>query len=220
MLLRVDVLERIAAGEVDLVFRLWRKPTVKVGGRLRTALGELAIVSVDEIDPAEITDDQAVRAGFASADQARRSLEPRPVRASPNGTASAAKTGRGRTAKPDASSRPYRITVRFSGVDPRTALREDVDPEAIAAVITKLAAMDRRSARGAWTRRTLALIEAWPARRAPELAQMEQMDTVAFKTDVRKLKELGLTISLSVGYTLSPRGEAVIRAARSGSAYS
>ena len=33
-----------------------------------------------------------------------------------------------------------------------------------------------------------------------------------FKTDVRKLKELGLTESLEVGYRLSPRGEAVLRA--------
>ena len=73
MLLRIDVLERIVGGEIDLVFRLWRKPTVKVGGRLRTALGELAIDAVDEIDPTTITDAEAVRAGFGSADDVRRS---------------------------------------------------------------------------------------------------------------------------------------------------
>ena len=33
-----------------------------------------------------------------------------------------------------------------------------------------------------------------------------------FKLDVRKLKELGLTESLPVGYRLSPRGHAVLRA--------
>ena len=33
-----------------------------------------------------------------------------------------------------------------------------------------------------------------------------------FKRDVRKLKEMGLTISLLVGYELSPRGEAYLRA--------
>ena len=33
----------------------------------------------------------------------------------------------------------------------------------------------------------------------------------AFKRDVRKLKNLGLTISLEVGYRLSPRGEAYLR---------
>jgi hypothetical protein len=33
----------------------------------------------------------------------------------------------------------------------------------------------------------------------------------AFKLNVRKLKELGLTESLDIGYRLSPRGEAVMR---------
>ena len=32
----------------------------------------------------------------------------------------------------------------------------------------------------------------------------------AFKRDVRKLKELGLTRSLEVGYELSPRGRAYL----------
>jgi len=31
-----------------------------------------------------------------------------------------------------------------------------------------------------------------------------------FKRDVRRLKELGLTVSLSVGYELSPRGQAFL----------
>jgi hypothetical protein len=33
---------------------------------------------------------------------------------------------------------------------------------------------------------------------------------VSFKRDVRKLKELGLTESLEVGYRLSPRGAALL----------
>jgi hypothetical protein len=36
-------------------------------------------------------------------------------------------------------------------------------------------------------------------------------ERLPFKADVRKLKALGLTISLDVGYRLSPRGEAVLR---------
>ena len=35
-------------------------------------------------------------------------------------------------------------------------------------------------------------------------------DTQPFKVDVRKLKNLGLTYSLPVGYRLSPRGRAVL----------
>ena len=37
-------------------------------------------------------------------------------------------------------------------------------------------------------------------------------DMLSFKRDVRRLKELGLTESLEVGYRLSPRGEAATRA--------
>jgi hypothetical protein len=200
VLLRLDHLDRIVAGEIDIVYRLWRKPTVKAGGRLRTARGELAIDAVDQIDPVTISDGDARRAGFASAKHARASVAPRPVAASP---------GRARTAKPDETSRVYRVTVRFAGEDPRAALREDVSADAVAAVVAKLDYIDRRSARGPWTRRTLDLIAAWPGRRAPELAEMEGMETLAFKNDVRKLKELGLTISLSTGYEVSPRGDAV-----------
>ncbi len=53
----------------------------------------------------------------------------------------------------------------------------------------------------------LELIRARPATRAPDLAASLGRETKAFKTDVRKLKTLGLTESLVVGYRLSPRGE-------------
>ena len=36
------------------------------------------------------------------------------------------------------------------------------------------------------------------------------MEKLKFKQDVRRLKELGLTESLDIGYQLSPRGEAVL----------
>jgi hypothetical protein len=36
-------------------------------------------------------------------------------------------------------------------------------------------------------------------------------ETAPFKRDVRKLKELGLTESLPVGYRISPRGMAVLK---------
>ena len=221
MLVRRDVLDAIVAGTVDTQFRLWRKPTVKAGGRLRTVVGELTILSVDEIDltdPACITADDAKRAGFASVNDVRASLAPRPAPTSKSaksakpggGSEQQPSTSRGRTAKPDESSRQYRVRLRFEGADSRTALREDVSPAALDAVIAKLDAADARSERGPWTQRTLTLIDTWPGRRAPELAEMEGRETMPFKNDVRKLKELGLTISLAVGYELSPRGRAVL----------
>jgi hypothetical protein len=46
--------------------------------------------------------------------------------------------------------------------------------------------------------------------RAGDLAAAAGREQPAFKTDVRKLKELGLTESLEVGYRLSPRGRALL----------
>ena len=44
-----------------------------------------------------------------------------------------------------------------------------------------------------------------------DLAASLGMEKLPFKRDVRKLKELGLTESLPVGYRLSPRGRAYLR---------
>ena len=172
MLVRRDALEAIVAGKIDTQYRLWRKPTVRAGGRLRTVLGELMIVSVELIEPSSITDADACRAGFVSANEARASLLPRPVKTGTKGGEPATSApGRGRTAKPDETSQPYRIVVRFEGVDSRLALREDVRPEAITAVTTQLAAIDARSTRGPWTTRTLGLIGRWPGRRRLDLTR-------------------------------------------------
>jgi biotin operon repressor len=47
--------------------------------------------------------------------------------------------------------------------------------------------------------------------RAQDLAEGLGLEKQAFKNDVRKLKGLGLTISHSPGYELSPRGMALLR---------
>ena len=49
-----------------------------------------------------------------------------------------------------------------------------------------------------------------PAIRAGDLADEVGRERLPFKADVRKLKNLGLTISLGVGYELSPRGQAYL----------
>jgi hypothetical protein len=53
--------------------------------------------------------------------------------------------------------------------------------------------------------------------RAEDLAADMGREKMPFKRDVRKLKELGLTESLSPGYRLSPRGEALLKALERGS---
>jgi hypothetical protein len=75
----------------------------------------------------------------------------------------------------------------------------------------RLQRMDAASEQGPWTRKYLELIQARPAQRAPELAELMGLPTKPFKQRVRRLKELGLTESLKVGYRLSPRGESYLR---------
>jgi hypothetical protein len=99
----------------------------------------------------------------------------------------------------------YRIELHLDGPDPRVALREG-KPTA-----DDFARLERM---GPWTYEVLRAIAERPGVRAPDLAASFGRETRPFKTDVRKLKELGLTESLEVGYRLSPRGRAVLERGR------
>lgn len=59
-----------------------------------------------------------------------------------------------------------------------------------------------------WTHVILDLIAANPGRMSTELAADLGLARDLFKRRVRRLKELGLTESLEVGYQISPRGRA------------
>ena len=186
MLFRADALEKIRSGRVSLVFRRWRQARVRAGSRLRTAIGLLEVRSVDRV--ADVTEEDAVRAGYDRAETLRDDIPG------------------------DAGHPLFRIEVCFAGADPRIALRaqDALTDEDLAELVARLDRMDRRSRRGPWTRAVLALIEARPATRAGDLfAAAGYADLASFKRDVRRLKELGLTESLKVGYRLSPRGVAV-----------
>jgi hypothetical protein len=187
MLFRRHDLAAIAAGEITLAFRRWRRPTVKAGGTLQTAAGVLAIESVEAVDPERISAADARRAGFDDADAARAALR-----------------GEGETT--------YRIAFRLAGPDPRIALRADAALSAAdrAAIAARLARLDGASRHGAWTAATLRAIAAAPGVRAADLAAGLGRERLPFKADVRKLKALGLTESLERGYRLSPRGRAFL----------
>jgi hypothetical protein len=96
----------------------------------------------------------------------------------------------------------YRIELHLAGPDPRAVLRETPPDDALR----------RRFARmGPWAIEYLRLIAENPGVRAPDLAAGIGMETHPFKLRVRRLKELGLTESLTKGYRLSPRGEAFLK---------
>lgn len=189
MMIRPDTLAAIRVGEVDLAFRRWDRPRVLVGTGLRTRVGLIEVTSVDRVAVSRITAAEAKRAGFGSVAELRRMLEAK-------------------------SDRPaWRVGLRHAGEDPRAALRSTTpDAEEIATIRSRLDRFDAASSIGPWTRATLAIIDRSPTVRAPELAAELGRDTPSFKRDVRKLKELGLTESLDIGYRLSPRGIAVVDA--------
>jgi hypothetical protein len=179
----------LADGTITVAFRRWRRPTVKAGGRMRFARGVLGIDAVSRVTADEITEEDARRAGHASLSDLLAFLDSRP------------------------EGDLYRVDFHYAGEDERIALREDaaLDDDARAALGERLARYDRASPRGPWTRAVLELIASQPGVRAPDLAASLGRDTLTFKVDVRKLKALGLTESLPVGYRLSPRGEAYLR---------
>lgn len=100
----------------------------------------------------------------------------------------------------------YRIELHYAGPDPRAVLRESPPtPDELAKLHGRLERM------GPWAIEYLRTIAENPGVRAPELAERFGMETRAFKLRVRRLKELGLTESLTKGYRISPRGDAVLK---------
>lgn len=99
----------------------------------------------------------------------------------------------------------YRIRFHRIGDDPRIALRQRTD-----LADEDVTSIDRMLARNDWALAYLRLIAEMPATVSTELAARVGMERFAFKQRVRRLKALGLTESLDVGYRLSPRGEAVL----------
>ncbi len=106
----------------------------------------------------------------------------------------------------------HRIASRLAGADPRSAERPaaDLGDAEFAALRLKLSRLDAATGRGAWTEAMLRLIAERPATPATALARAFRREKLAFKADIRKLKALGLTERLDVGYRLSPRGAAML----------
>ncbi|MEM7307162.1 MAG: hypothetical protein AAF682_10855 [Planctomycetota bacterium] len=188
MLLRRKDLDGIRAGTIRLAFRRWKRPTVRAGGTLKTALGVLAIDAVERVLQRDITERDARLAGHDSRAALLAELRKR-------------------------TGDVYRIELRHVGADPRVELRGRATlPRAERdELLARLARMDARARGGPWTARVLALLRDHPGVRAADLAPEVGRETLAFKRDVRKLKELGLTVSLETGYELSPRGARVLR---------
>lgn len=185
MLFKASFLKRIKTGEVTLAFRRWRKPTVRTGGTLRTAIGVLAIDEVVKTSSSEISDDKARRAGFRSREDLQHQLD-----SSSGGSL-------------------YRIAFHLSGPDPRDSLRhrDQLDENELAELQHRLTALDESSRSGPWVTKALLLIARQKGHTASAIAEVLGLPKPTLKRKIRLLKELGLTESLQSGYRLSRRGE-------------
>ena len=187
MLLRNEVLEKIKSGEIEFVFRRWKRPTVKTGGTLKTRKGLLDIIEVEQFSESKITSKDALLAGFES----RKSL---------------IEMLKGREGE------IFRIKVRYGGEDPRVALRRKTrfSKKELEEIRELFERWNKSKVFGEWPLKYLKMIRDQPNTHAQILADSLGLQKNRFKGQVRKLKELGLTESLRPGYKLSPRGEKLL----------
>jgi hypothetical protein len=181
--------EGLRDGSITVAFRRWRRAQVVAGHRYRTGAGLVVAESVDTISPAEITPALAKDAGFADVQAAVADL------------------------RGDASVPLYCVRFRpVAGPDPRDQLAgtSDLSDDDVRAISKRLARMDAASQRGPWTTAVLEQIAGQPAVSSALLAPELDWDRPDYKLHVRRLKSLGLTISLDVGYRISPRGAAYL----------
>jgi hypothetical protein len=181
---------------VTVTFRRWKRRQVVAGHRYRTGhriVGRMMIEvdDVREVDPDEITNADARRAGFTDAATLVAQL------------------------RGDPDLPVFRIAFHVvDEPDPRSVLAatSELTAEDRDEIQRRLDRLDRAGRIGPWTRAVLEVIAEQPATRAADLAAGFGRETQPFKNDVRKLKNLGLTESLEVGYRLSPRGRAFLGA--------
>lgn len=189
MLFKQAFLDGIKTGKVNLAFRKWKKLAVKEGSQIKTGIGLVEVGKIVIVKENQIKDVDAKKAGFDNAKQLIKSLSSIEI------------------------GDIYKIQVRYYSPDPRIKLREQtkLTDNELLILKQKLNQLDRRSKQGYWTENILTAIEENPKLRAVELAKLTGKEKVWLKLNIRKLKNLGLTISYHPGYTLSELGKVYLR---------
>jgi hypothetical protein len=175
---------RVAAGEITVTWRLWKYPHVKPGKVYAAPFG--GAIEVEDVRPvraADVSDSDAHDVGLPDAE-------------------SLIELARSHTGREiNADTLLYRVQFRYAHQTPEKP-RLPLDE-----VSRRLARLDAASKHGSWTLQILRLIEENPGVVARLIAVETAMPLADFKSNVRKLKALGLTISLERGYELSELGQ-------------
>jgi hypothetical protein len=191
MLFSIDAHPGLADGSITRTFRTWKRAQARAGGRYRVGGMLLEVDAVGRVAVADLTDEDAHAAGEPDLTALRRRL-----------------------GDPGEQSLVWRVDLHHVGPDDRIALRasDALSDEDVDRLRTRLDRLDAASTTGPWTREVLRLVAARPGVVSTELAEELGRERQAFKTDVRKLKNLALTESLQVGYRISSRGRALLDA--------
>lgn len=187
MLFNAATLDGLLDGTVRHTYRRWVTPRARPGSRFTTRAGVVEVLAVTEVDESQLDDVDAATAAFAS------------------------KAALLKWTSSKGTGTLYRVDLRLAGPDPRIALRDadDLSVEDLQALDARLDRMDRAAPKP-WTRSVLRQIGRRPAVVSTELAAEAGEARDYYKLRVRRLKALGLTESLDVGYRLSRRGAAYL----------
>jgi len=184
MLFKQIHLQGIKAGEISLAFRKWKNPLVKKGSIIKSSVGQLEIKNIVEVKQKGINQNDAEFSGYKNLTDLIETLN----------------------SKSDGNI--YKIYVKYHSRDPRKKLSEQsvLSDEDFINIKMKLERFDNYSKQGNWTLKILTAIQSNPKLKAQDLAEKLKLQKDWLKVNVRKLKNLGLTISHEKGYTISPSG--------------
>jgi hypothetical protein len=74
-----ELRDDVAAGDIVVTIRLWRRPHAKVGGRYRVGLVDIEVDRIDQVPFASVSDADVRRAG----EESRETLRARAAHAAP-----------------------------------------------------------------------------------------------------------------------------------------
>ncbi|NNE16455.1 MAG: hypothetical protein HKN51_15850, partial [Saprospiraceae bacterium] len=180
MLIKLTQLKKIKDGKVSLAFRKWNNARVKKGSNIKTAVGLINIIDINKISLKDLSESEAIKAGYDNLEELQNELTSR-------------------------EGNLYKISLKYHSEDPRIALRNksDLTKKDFEELKNKLDRFDKFSKSGDWTLDVLKTISSNPKLKAGELALILGKEKSWLKTNIRKLKNLGLTISHEVGYSIS-----------------
>nr|WP_297916119.1 hypothetical protein [uncultured Allomuricauda sp.] len=152
---------------------------------MNTSIGQVQILDITKIDISSITEKDALKSGFNDLNALIAVLNSRD------------------------GGQIYKVEVSYSNPDPRIELRNDseITQTDFDKIKAKLNRLDKYSRSGNWTLHILGAIMENPKLSAGQLAEKTGKEKEWLKTNIRKLKNIGLTVSHNPGYTISPRGK-------------